>query len=141
MKESPPPPRAIPSPEKVAFRRRMAVLAWRALALVFLGLGLIGIALPVMPTVPFLIASAWAASRGWPAFEAWLLAHRVFGPPIVQWRQHGAIPRRIKWLSCSMMACSALGMQFFPAIPLWLRIAVPVVMLGVGIWLWRRPDA
>ncbi|AVO35899.1 DUF454 domain-containing protein [Ottowia oryzae] len=119
----------------------MAVLAWRALALVFLGLGLIGIALPVMPTVPFLIASAWAASRGWPAFEAWLLAHRIFGPPIVQWRQHGAIPRRIKWLSCSMMACSALGMQFFPAIPLWLRIAVPVVMLAVGIWLWRRPDA
>jgi hypothetical protein len=32
-------------------------------------------------------------------------------------------------------------MQFFPAIPLWLRIAVPVVMLAVGIWLWRRPDA
>ena len=141
MKESPPPPRAIPSPEKVAFRRRMAVLAWRALALVFLGLGLIGIALPVMPTVPFLIASAWAASRGWPAFEAWLLAHRVFGPPIVQWRQHGAIPRRIKWLSCSMMACSALGMQFFPAIPLWLRIAVPALMAAVALWMWARPDA
>ena len=140
MKESPP-PRAIPSPEKVAFRRHMAVLAWRALALVFLGLGLIGIALPVMPTVPFLIASAWAASRGWPAFEAWLLAHRVLGPPIVQWRQRGAIPRRIKWLSCTMMATSAIGMQFVPQIPQWLRIAIPLAMLAVGIWLWRRPDA
>ena len=134
-------PRAIPSPEKVALQRRLAMLAWRALALACLGLGLIGVVLPVMPTVPFLIASAWAASRGWPAFEIWLLNHRLFGPPIVQWRQHGAIPRRIKWLSCSMMACSAVGMQFISDIPLGLRIAVPAVMLAVGIWLWRRPDA
>ena len=137
----PPQPQEVPSAEKLALRRRMAMLAWRALALICLGLGLIGVALPVMPTVPFLIASAWAASRGWPAFEIWLLNHRLFGPPIVQWRQRGAVPRRAKWLSCSMMACSAIGMQFFSQIPLGLRIAVPLMMLAVGIWLWRRPDA
>ena len=131
-----------PSPEKVALRRRLAVLAWRALALIFLALGLIGVALPVVPTVPFLIASAWAASQGWPAFEIWLLNHRLFGPPIVHWRSRGAIPRRIKWLSCAMMATSAIGMQFFPdQLPLWLRVAVPIVMLAIGVWLWRRPDA
>ena len=133
--------RDAPSPEKVALRRRIAMLAWRALALVCVGLGLIGVALPVVPTVPFLIASAWAASRGWPAFEIWLLNHRLFGPPIVQWRQRGAVPRRAKWLSCGMMACSAIGMQFFPQIPVWVRVAVPLMMLAVGIWLWRRPDA
>ena len=133
--------RDAPSPEKVALRRRIAMLAWRALALVCVGLGLIGVALPVVPTVPFLIASAWAASRGWPAFEIWLLNHRLFGPPIVQWRQHGAVPRRAKWLSCGMMACSAVGMQFVTQIPLGLRIAIPLGMLAVGIWLWRRPDA
>ena len=135
------PQQPAPSPDRVALRRRLTVLAWRALALTCLGLGVVGVALPVVPTVPFLIASAWAASKGWPAFEIWLLNHRLFGPPILQWRQHGAIPRRIKWLSSSMMAISAIGMQFLPQIPLWLRAGVPAVMLAVGVWLWLRPDA
>lgn len=128
-------------PDRVALRRRLAILVWRGVALLSLGLGLVGAALPVLPTVPFLILSAWAASRGWPAFEIWLLNHRLFGPPILQWRARGAVPRRAKWLSSLMMASSAIGMQFFGQIPLWLRVAVPAVMLAVAIWLWLRPDA
>ena len=131
----------VPAPERVVLRRRLAVLMWRAVAVLGLTLGLLGVVLPVVPTVPFLILSAWAASKGWPAFEIWLLNHRLFGPPIVQWRLRGAVPRRAKWLSCGMMACSAIGMQFFPQIPVWVRVAVPLMMLAVGIWLWRRPDA
>jgi len=133
-------PSRLPSPERVMLRRRIVILLWRAVALLSLGLGLVGIALPVMPTVPFLILSAWAASKGWPAFEIWLLNHRRFGPPIVQWRQRGAVPRRLKWLSTLMMATSAVGMQFFSQIPLALRIGVPLVMAAVAVWLWLRPD-
>ena len=122
-------------------RRRLAVLLWRGLALLAMGLGLLGVALPVLPTVPFVLLAAWAASKGWPAFEIWLLNHRVFGPPILQWRLRGTVARRAKWISTLMMASSAIGMQFFGSvIPLWLRIAVPAVMLAVAIWLWRRPE-
>ncbi len=121
-------------------RRRLLTLMWRGITVVSLGLGLIGLALPVMPTVPFLVVSAWAASKGWPAFEIWLLNHRLFGPPILQWRQRGAVPRAAKWYSTLMMAASAIGMQFFEPIPLWLRIAAPAVMLAVAVWLWRRPE-
>lgn len=135
-----PTPRPVPSPERVMLRRRLAMVLWRAVAVVAMALGLLGVVLPVMPTVPFLIVAAWAASKGWPAFEIWLLNHRLFGPPIVQWRERGAVPRRAKWLSTVMMACSGIGMQFFPAIPLWLRIAVPLAMLAVAVWLWMRPE-
>ncbi len=122
-------------------RRRLAVLLWRGLALLAMGLGLLGVALPVLPTVPFVLLAAWAASKGWPAFEIWLLNHRVFGPPILQWRLRGTVARRAKWISTLMMASSAIGMQFFGSvIPLWLRIAVPAIMLAVAIWLWRRPE-
>lgn len=132
---------SLPSEQRVVLRRRMLMLVWRAVALVALGLGLVGAVLPVMPTVPFLVVSAWAASKGWPRFELWLLRHRVLGPPVRQWRERGAVPRRAKWVSSLMMVVSGVGLQFFPAIPLWLRIGVPVVMLATAIWLWRRPDA
>lgn len=135
------PPPTSPSPARIALRRRMAVLAWRALALLALGLGLLGVVLPVMPTVPFLIAAAWAASKGWPAFEAWLLQHPSFGPPVRQWRERGAVPRRAKWISSLMMACSAIGLQLFATVPLWTRLAVPAIMLAVALWMWQRPDA
>ncbi len=132
---------SLPSEQRVVLRRRVLMLVWRAVALVALGLGLVGIALPVMPTVPFLVVSAWAASKGWPRFEIWLLNHRLFGPPVRQWRERGAVPRRAKWVSSLMMLTSAVGMQFFPTIPLWVRIGVPAVMLATAIWLWQRPDA
>jgi len=74
------------------------------------------------------------------AFERWLLEHRHFGPPIVRWRERGAVPRRAKWISSLMMASSGIGLQFFDQIPLWLRIATPAVMLAVAVWIWRRPD-
>ena len=65
-------------------------LAWQALALTCVALGLLGVVLPGLPTVPFLIAAAWAGGRGWPALERWLLRHPRFGPPIARWRDHGA---------------------------------------------------
>ncbi|MFT4194678.1 YbaN family protein [Ottowia sp.] len=131
----------LPSEARVVRRRRIALLLWRAVTVVFVGLAAVGTVLPVMPTVPFLLVAAWAASRGWPEFERWLLRHPRFGPPIRHWRERGAVPRRAKWISSLMMAGSGIGMQFFSQIPLGLRIAVPAVMLAVAVWLWTRPDA
>jgi len=121
-------------------REAAARLLWRALALVSLMLGLIGALLPVLPTVPFLLLAAWAASKGWPALEAWLLNHAHFGPHIRRWRERGAVPRRAKWLASVMMSASALMLALSP-LPLAVKIGVPALMLGVAIWLWRRPEA
>ncbi|HNI84352.1 MAG TPA: YbaN family protein [Ottowia sp.] len=126
---------------RMRLRRRVATLLWRALALLSLLLGGVGAMLPVLPTVPFLLLAAWAASKGWPALEIWLLNHRRLGPPLVQWRERGAVSRPSKWLSSIMMGGSAIGMQFLPQIPLALRLGAPAVMLAVAIWLWRRPEA
>lgn len=120
--------------------RPVVLLLWRTLALVSLAVGIVGAFLPVLPTVPFVLLSAWAAGHGWPAFERWLLAHRHFGPPIRRWREHGAVPRRAKWLASVMMSGSALMLAFTRA-PLAVKIGVPAVMLAVAIWLWRRPEA
>lgn len=109
------------------------------LALLFLALALIGVVLPGLPTVPFLLAAAWAASHGWPRLEAWMLRHPRWGPPIRAWREHGAISRRAKVIACTMMAGSVVVMWLLGA-PTWGKIGMPVVLLGVGVWMWRRPE-
>ena len=116
-------------------------LLWRALALFFVLLGLIGIALPVMPTVPFLIAALWAASKGWPRLEAWLINHPKYGPDIRAWRDNRVIKRRSKVIALIMMATGYLVLWLLvPQVPVWLKGLVGVVLLTVGYWLATRPE-
>ncbi|MDQ7989556.1 MAG: YbaN family protein [Candidatus Dactylopiibacterium sp.] len=112
---------------------------WRLLAIVSLLLGVIGAFLPVLPTVPFVLLAAWAAGRGWPGLEAWLLAHPKWGPPIRDWRAHGAVSRRAKQTATLMMGLSA-AITLASPLPLVLKVALPLFLLAVALWLWRRPE-
>lgn len=104
-----------------------------------LALGLVGIIVPGLPTVPFLLLSAWCGSRGWPRLEAWLLAHPRYGETIQHWREHRAIPRKAKWAATVMMLLSSASLWLWPA-PTALRIALPALLVAVACWIWRRPD-
>ena len=117
----------------------MKRLAWRALALLCVGLGLVGVFVPGLPTVPFLLVAAWAAGQGWPRLERWLLEHPRHGADIRRWRERGAVPRRAKWLATAMMSLSALALAF-TSLPAWVRIGLPALMLAVAFWLWLRPE-
>lgn len=121
-------------------RRVVARLLWRALALLCLAIGLLGIVLPGLPGVVFLLIAAWAAGKGWPALEAWMLGHPRFGHNIRSWRENGAVPRRAKWLATLMMAASAAVLVLFTPLPLAAKIAIPALMAAVAAWLWRRPE-
>lgn len=115
------------------------LLLWRALALTSLALGLVGVVVPGLPTVPFLLLAAWAGAKSWPALERWLVEHPRWGEAIRQWREKRAIPRRAKWAASAMMLASAVILQFTTE-SVWLRIGVPVLLLVVAIWHWTRPE-
>jgi uncharacterized membrane protein YbaN (DUF454 family) len=120
--------------------RPLRILLWRTLAVAALLLGAVGIAVPVLPTVPFVLLAAWAASRGWPRLEGWLLDHAYFGAHIRRWRERGAVSRRAKSLATVMMSASALAVALL-ALPAWIKGAVICVLTLTAWWLWRRPEA
>src|SRR5690606_10957305 len=89
--------------------------AWWLLAYLSLGLGILGVILPGLPTVPFILLAAWAAMRGSPRLHAWLLAHPHCGPMIHNWQEHGAITRRSKVLAIgTMVLCAVIVFVFAP---------------------------
>lgn len=119
--------------------RFFKVVLYRSLALSSLLLAALGVVLPGLPTVPFVLLAAFAASRGWPALELYLLNHPTFGPSITLWRQAGVVPRTAKYWASVMMLAS-LTLLWFSALILLFKTAVTVVVTLVAIWLWRRPE-
>jgi len=114
-------------------------LIWRSIALASLLLGLVGLVLPLLPTVPFVLVAAWAAGHGWPALEIWLLDHPRLGPPLRRWRDRGSVPRRAKWMASLAMAGSGLVL-FLTPLPTWVKASALAAMVAVAVWLWRRPE-
>lgn len=118
--------------------------AWWLLAYAALGLGLLGIFVPGLPTVPFILLSAWAAAQGSERLHAWLLAHPRFGPMIRDWQAHGAVSRHSKRMATVAMSLSALVLVVLAALTgyqRWWAVALPIACMAVvGAWLWRRPE-
>lgn len=76
---------------------------WFLLGMTALGLGILGAALPILPTTPFVLAAAFCFARSSERWHAWLLSHRIFGPLIVDWQEHRAISRGTKLISVTSM--------------------------------------
>lgn len=115
------------------------MMLWRFAAMIAVLLALIGVPLPGLPTVPFLILAAWCAGKGWPKLELWLLDHPSFGPPIRQWRSHGVVPRKAKYVASAMILLSVCSLWISTA-PKLVATAITIFVLGVLLWLWRRPE-
>ena len=113
--------------------------AWWLLAWVSLGLGLVGVVVPGLPTVPFVLLSAYAAARGSERLHGWLLAHRRFGPMIRDWERDRAVSRRAKRFAIATMALAS-ALMFLTAPRWWMAATGTAIMAVVATWLWHRPE-
>ena len=103
-----------------------------------IGLGVIGLALPILPTVPFLILAAWCFGKSNPELEQRLLDHPRFGKHIRDWRASGAIAPAGKYGATVAFAASITLTFLFTAWP-WplLPLAIAAITLS---WIWTRPN-
>ncbi|MBT8053798.1 MAG: YbaN family protein [Xanthomonadales bacterium] len=76
---------------------------FRFLGFVFLGLGALGVVLPLLPTTPFILLSAACFARSSEKWHRWLLANETFGPMIRNWEENRCISCRVKTIGTLTM--------------------------------------
>lgn len=104
------------------------------------GLGIIGIIMPIFPTTPFLLLAVWAFSKSSPEMADRIRNHRMAGPYIRDWEDEGVIPVTAKVLAVTMMAVMLAYLHFGSGAPLWAVAGAGAVMLATAIYIVTRPS-
>ena len=119
--------------------RAMRVLL-TVLGFSFVGVGIAGIILPVLPATPFFLLAAACFARASERFYNWLLNNPTVGPTVREWRRYRSIPRRTKILAIVLMAATlSVSIIFFVPDP-YLKAALGTLGVLLAIWLWRIPS-
>ncbi len=113
------------------------VLAW-----VNFGFGIVGAFLPIIPTTPFLILSAYLFSKSSPKFHAWILNLPIAGDGIRDWQKNKVIRTRAKVLCISMISLSLILIHLNLSIPGVIKYTVSAILVSVaGFVVTRKSHA
>ncbi len=116
---------------------RLLTICFGWISLIF---GIVGIFLPLLPTTPFVLLSAYCFSRSSPQLHHWLLNQPRLGPMIQNWEQNGSISQNAK-ITATVLIIVLFAISF-----LWLHISffIKGILLctgtGVLTFIWTRPS-
>ena len=107
------------------------------LAGIFVGLGLLGVALPGLPTTPFLLVASYLLLRSSPTLHRRLLNSKTFGPTLRDWDKHRGLRRRTKRvaiIACGIMVAISVATGALP----WPGRLLVAAAGAYGIWFVSR---
>jgi len=114
----------------MSYVRRVLLLTAGILSV---GLATAGVFLPLLPTTPFLLLAAACFIRSSDRLHRWLVTHRWFGPYIRNYREHGAVSRRAKWVTL-LLLWTTLGYAILRIVGSpYLRVLLLLVGIGVTV--------
>ncbi|MBW8190479.1 YbaN family protein [Neiella marina] len=115
---------------------RIKYLFMHLLALICVGLGILGAFLPLLPTTPFLLAAAALSAKASPRLHAWLMNHPVFGKSLRHYQQHRAVSPRTFLVAMAVLWPTILASALM--VPIWwVAVLLLVIASSVSVFLWR----
>lgn len=97
-----------------------------------LALAILGIFLPVLPTTPLLLLTAWLWMRSSDRLYRWLITHPKMGPYIQDFQIHRSIPLHVKVTAIAMLWLT-IGISIYIVQPLWLRLMLAAIATAVTV--------
>ncbi|MBP2622919.1 YbaN family protein [Streptococcus oricebi] len=118
-------------------------LIYLLLGFLALGLALLGVVLPLLPTTPFLLLAIACFSRSSKRFETWLYHTKLYQTYVADFRETGSIPRkRKKRILVSIYILMGISIFFAPII--WVKIALVGLTIFITYYLFKvipdRPE-
>jgi len=104
------------------------------------GLGAVGIIMPLFPTTPFLLVAVWAFSKSSPEMAERIRNHRLAGPYVRDWQDEGVIPPGAKIVAVAMMSAMLAYLNFMSGAPGWAVASAAAVMLAAAAFILTRPS-
>lgn len=132
-------PRRDYSDEVHVLRSRPVRGALLAAGVVLVGVGALGVVLPVLPGTPFLLLAAACFARASDRFYNALLNNRVVGPTVVSWRHSKSMPLQAK-VSAIGLVVLAFGVTVGWVLvhPL-ARVGMIAIAVGIIVFIVRVP--
>ncbi len=112
---------------------------WVIFGMTSLALGVVGIVVPLLPTVPFVLLAAFCFARSSERLHDWLIGHAKFGPIIEDWHTRGAISPRVKRIS-TLSVLAVFGISLALELQVFILIIQAVTLSCVMIFIWTRPN-
>ncbi len=103
------------------------------LGTIFVGLGILGIFIPILPTTPFLLLAAACYARSSKRFYHWLLSNKWFGSYIKNYKEGKRIPLKVKIFTVSLLWITILTSSIFATNVIYIRIILIIIALCVTI--------
>lgn len=101
------------------------------IGLLSLGFGILGIFVPLLPTTPFLLLSAYCFFRSSQNLYKWLLANKFLGHYIHNYIENRAIEPRVKWFTLMLLWGSILTSVFTLDIEMGIKALLLIIAIGV----------
>jgi uncharacterized membrane protein YbaN (DUF454 family) len=108
---------------------------------IFLGLGILGIVLPILPTTPFLLLAAACYLRGSEKLHKWLIQHKIFGEFIQNYMEGKGIKRRQKIISIIFLWSTILLSIYYLIESLAITTLLIIIAIAVSTHILRLPEA
>ena len=100
---------------------------------IFLGFGIIGIFLPILPTTPFLLLAASCYARSSKRFYDWFMNNRWFGTYIKNYRDGRGVPLKFKIFTITLLWITIIASVFLVMNSYWVKIILILIAIGVTI--------
>jgi len=121
--------------EKITVKKVLFII----LGSISLGLGVLGLFLPILPTTPFLLLTAWLFAKSSPRLYHWLITNKYFGKYIRRYREGLGIPLKTKIVAVSSLWLTILSSVVFFITSTLLKILVLLIAVIVTYHLLSRP--
>lgn len=110
-----------------------------AAGIVCVALGALGVALPLLPTTPFLILAAACFARSSPRLHRWLYRQKVLGPLLKDWEEKRCVSCQVKIVAvCSVIGFGGYAVLF--AMPTLMSKIAGALLIAVSLTILYRLD-